>query len=161
MELDRIKILVDKYFEGVTSLEEEQELATLLAECDNLPAEYQAIKMMLSSFNELSKATPSKTTKAHIEKRPDKWLSINRRWFASVAAVACIVLGIAILLKPNSNTIIPKGENPNYICYVNGTKVSNDQLAYAEAARILGSVSEDVHLAMEEVNRLTRYTIVK
>ena len=43
MELDRIKILADKYFDGITSLEEEQELARLLERCENLPDEYIAV----------------------------------------------------------------------------------------------------------------------
>ena len=32
MELSRVKILVDKYFDGLTSLEEEQELSRYFAE---------------------------------------------------------------------------------------------------------------------------------
>jgi hypothetical protein len=55
----------------------------------------------------------------------------------------------------------PAETAPEYICYVNGVKVEDDQLAYAEASRILGNLSEDMQLAMAEVNRLTHYTIVK
>jgi hypothetical protein len=44
---------------------------------------------------------------------------------------------------------------------MNGVKIENDQMAYAEASRILGNISEDLQIAMMEVNRLTHYTIVK
>ena len=50
---------------------------------------------------------------------------------------------------------------PSYVCYVNGVRIDDEQVAYAEASRILGSVSEDMQLAMAEVNRLTHYTIAK
>ena len=68
----------------------------------------------------------------------------------------------AIILTPNSiNQEVPTETAPAYICYVNGVKVEDDKVAYAEANRILGSLSEDVQLAMAEVNRLTHYTIAK
>ncbi len=159
MELDRIKILVDKYFEGVTSLEEEQELVRLLDRGDNLPDEYIAVRMMLSSFNEIGKTTPSVQAAPKVEHKRHKWLTINRRWVATAAAVVCIMFGATLLLTPTGET--QTEAEPCYVCYMNGVKVENDQVAYAEASRILGSVSEDMKLAMAEVNRLTHYTIVK
>jgi hypothetical protein len=159
MELDRIKILVDKYFDGITSLDEEQELARLLERCENLSDEYIAVRMMLSSFNEIGKAIPSEQVAPKVEHKPHKWLTINRRWVATAAAVVCIMFGAILLLTPTSKSK-PETE-PCYVCYMNGVKVEDDQVAYAEASRILGSVSEDMKLAMAEVNRLTHYTIVK
>ena len=159
MELDRIKILTDKYFEGITSLEEEQELASLLNKSSDLSEEYLAVKVMLSSFNEISKSTPSEQTTQKVENKPRKWLTINRRWIATAAAVVCVMLGTTLLCAPASNSTVET--EPSYVCYMNGVKIENDQIAYAEASRILGSVSEDMKLAMAEVNRLTHYTIVK
>ena len=159
MELDRIKILADKYFDGITSLDEEQELARLLERCENLPDEYLAVRMMLSSFNEIGTATPSAQAAPKVEHKRYKWLTINRRWVATAAAVVCIMFGATLLLTPTGET--QTEAEPCYVCYMNGVKVENDQVAYAEASRILGSVSEDMKLAMAEVNRLTHYTIVK
>ena len=87
------------------------------------------------------------------------------KWVASAAAVAAaaaILVGVAITLAPNSrNMEVSTETTPAYICYVNGVKVEDDKVAYAEANRIHGSLSEDVQLAMAEVNRLTHYTIAK
>ena len=44
---------------------------------------------------------------------------------------------------------------------MDGVRIEDDQIAYAEASRILGNVSNDIHIAMAEVNRFTPYTIVK
>ncbi len=162
MELSRIKILVDKYFDGLTSLEEEQELRRYFAETTDIPEEYQPIKMMLSSFCTLSHETPKAEVKAVAETKHRNIFRLNRKWIAGVAAAAAILIGAMIILIPNDNGMeTPIETTPDYVCYVNGVKINNDELAYAEANRILGSVSKDMQLAMAEVNRLTHYTIIK
>ena len=159
MALSRIKILVDKYFDGTTSLEEEQELARALNEYHDLPEEYAAVKIMLSSFATLKEETSTPQTETIVEKRSRKWLNINTRWITTAAAAACIILGTALIFTHHGSGT--HTTEPDYICYMNGVKIENDQIAYAEASRILGNISEDLQIAMSEVNRLTHYTIVK
>ena len=161
MELSRIKILVDKYFDGLTSLEEEQELARYFAETEDIPEEYQVVKMMLSSFCTLSNETPKAEVKAVAETKHRNIFRLNRKWIAGVAAAAAILIGIVIAFMPNKAIESTTETEPSYVCYVNGVRVDDEQVAYAEASRILGSVSEDMQLAMAEVNRLTHYTIAK
>ena len=161
MELSRIKILVDKYFDGLTSLEEEQELARYFAETEDIPEEYQVVKMMLSSFCTLSNETPKAEVKAVAETKHRNIFRLNRKWIAGVAAAAAILIGIVIAFMPNKVIESTTETEPSYVCYVNGVRIDDEQVAYAEASRILGSVSEDMQLAMAEVNRLTHYTIAK
>ena len=164
MELSRVKILVDKYFDGLTSLEEEQELRRYFAQTESIPEEYQVVKMMLGTFDTLSHETPNREVNVHAEIKRRNTFRLNMKWVASAAAAAAaaILVGVAITLAPNSrNMEVSTETTPAYICYVNGVKVEDDKVAYAEANRILGSLSEDVQLAMAEVNRLTHYTIAK
>lgn len=161
MELSRIKILVDKYFDGLTSLEEEQELARYFAETEDIPEEYQVVKMMLSSFCTLSNETPKAEVKAVAKTKHRNIFRLNRKWIAGVAAAAAILIGIVIAFMPNKVIESTTETEPSYVCYVNGVRIDDEQVAYAEASRILGSVSEDMQLAMAEVNRLTHYTIAK
>ena len=164
MELSRVKILVDKYFDGLTSLEEEQELRRYFAQAESIPEEYQVVKMMLGTFDTLSHETPNREVNVHAEIKRRNTFRLNMKWVASAAAAAAaaILVGVAITLAPNSrNMEVSTETTPAYICYVNGVKVEDDKVAYAEANRILGSLSEDVQLAMAEVNRLTHYTIAK
>lgn len=160
MELSRVKILVNKYFDGLTSLEEEQELTRYFAETTDIPEEYQPIKMMLSSFCTLSNETPKAEVKAVAETKHRNIFRLNRKWFAGVAAAA-ILIGIVIAFMPNKAIESTTETEPSYVCYVNGVRIDDEQVAYAEASRILGSVSEDMQLAMAEVNRLTHYNIAK
>ena len=164
MELSRVKILVNKYFDGLTSLEEEQELRRYFAQAENISEEYQVVKMMLGTFDTLSHKTPNREVNVHAEIKRRNTFRLNIKWVASAAAAAAaaILVGVAITLAPNSRNMEVSTETaPAYICYVNGVKVEDDKVAYAEANRILGSLSEDVQLAMAEVNRLTHYTIAK
>lgn len=162
MELSRVKILVDKYFDGLTSLEEEQELRRYFAQAENIPEEYQAVKMMLGTFDTLSHETPNREVNVHAEIKRRNTFRLNMKWMTGIAAAVAILVGVAITLAPNSRNMEVSTETaPAYICYVNGVKVEDDKVAYAEANRILGSLSEDVQLAMAEVNRLTHYTIAK
>lgn len=161
MELDRIKILVDKYFEGTTSLDEEQELTTLLTTCKDLPEEYKAVKMMLGSFAKLSRDASKSEVKVNPEVKRRNIFYTNRKWLTGVAAAVAVLIGATVMLSTDNDVETISNTNPEYICYVNGVKVEDDQLAYAEASRLLGSISEDMQLAMAEVNRLTHYTIAK
>ena len=161
MELDRIKILVDKYFEGTTSLDEEQELTTLLTTCKDLPEEYMAVKMMLGSFAELSRDASKSEVKVNPDVKRRNIFYTNRKWLTGVAAAVAVLIGATVMLSTGNDVETISNTNPEYICYVNGVKVEDDQLAYAEASRLLGSISEDMQLAMAEVNRLTHYTIAK
>lgn len=158
MELSRVKILVDRYFDGLTSLDEEQELARYFAKNSDIPEEYQALKMMFASFDTLREDTPE--DKVEVKRR--KAFTISRRWIAGVAAVVAILIGVAVAITPTEDSIdIPVQAEPDYVCYVGGVKIEDDQLVYAEASRLLSVVSEDMQSAMAEINRLTYYNIVK
>ena len=162
MELSRIKILVDKYFEGLTSLEEEQELARYFAQTEDIPEEYQPVKMMLGAFDTLNHETPNREIKVNVETKRRNTFTLNIKWIAGIAAAVAVFVGVTVTINPDNAKIeAPTEATPDYICYVNGVKVEDDKVAYAEANRILGSLSEDVQLAMAEVNRLTHYTIAK
>ena len=162
MELDRINVLIDRYFDGITSREEEQELAHYFAECKDIPEEYQVVKMMFSSFSTIAKDSPASAIKIPEKKIKRTTITINRKWVAGIAAAVTLLIGIATVLDFGyKDDDIALSTEPSYVCYVNGVKVDNDQLAYAEASRILGSISENIQLAMTEVNRLTNYKIIE
>ena len=162
MESSRIKILVDKYFDGLTSLEEEQELARYFAETDDIPEEYQGVKMMLVSFDTLRQETSKVEIVTPVETRRNRVFTLNRKWIAGVAVAASVLIGVVVTLNLSDKQLgASTTVDPGYVCYVNGVKIDDDQQAYAEANRILGNLSEDMQLAMAEVNRLTHYTIVK
>ena len=50
MELNEINRLIDRYFEGETTLAEERTIATYLATTDSLPKEHIALKPMFEAM---------------------------------------------------------------------------------------------------------------
>lgn len=159
MELSRIKILINKYLDGITSLEEEQEIARYFVENHNVPEEYQSVKVMFEAFGKLKDITPVAKPKVN-----DRFtLNANIKWLTGVAASILLVIGVSIAILNNSNQeMLPATDPaPEFVCHIDGVRVEDEQIAYAEVDRILANVSNDVRVAMVEIDNITRYTQIK
>lgn len=146
MESSRIKILVDSYFEGVTTREEEIELANYLASTDNLPTEYASVKMMFEAMGLLRQ---TQAPKRILElKRKASWKHLT----AGLTVAASILL---IIVATTNKTIYTEQTTPAIICHVDGTLVSNQATAEYEARRILDNMNANITLAMASVDKIS------
>lgn len=161
MEFERIKILVDKYFDGITSLEEEQELADYFAMSDTIPEEYLSVKAMFEAFGKMSCIKSS--AEINTPEKRGRRVALNRRWWTGVAASVVLIMGISIAILNSRNTDVEhvKTPTPEFVCHINGVRVEDEQLAYAEMDRILANVSNDIHVAMVEINNITNCTKIR
>lgn len=145
MELNKINILIDKYFEGETTLDEERAIATYLASTEHLPAEHIAIKAMFEAMGLLKEI---KVPSPKPQRR-----SITLSQFRRVAvAVACIFVGVFITIRTMTSTTLHA--EPMIICYVDGTRVNDQQMAEDEMRRILGNMNQNVNLAMASIDKV-------
>ena len=145
MELNKINILIDKYFEGETTLDEERAIATYLASTEHLPAEHIAIKAMFEAMGLL------KEIKAP-QPKPQRE-SIRLPLFRRIAvAAACIFVGVFITARTITNNALHA--EPMIICYVDGTRVNDQQMAEDEMRRILGNMNQNVNLAMASIDKV-------
>lgn len=143
MELNEINRLIDKYFEGETSLAEQRAIASYLATEERLPKEYIPIKAMFEAMGEL------KTIQAPKPKRRGISLSLIRRIaVAAACAVAVIVVATSTMTSTTLHT------EPMIICYVDGARVDDQQKAEDEMRRILGNMNENVTLAMARIDKV-------
>lgn len=155
MEWNRVQLLYDKYLDGETSLAEERELYALLSATDTLPKEYQAIKAMLEMSYETSLDRCVIDIK-HSEPKRSVWRSITLRRIAGVAAVVGLILGVTIT---SITTTQPSAiEEYEIVCHINGSMISDQLVAQAEAQRILGGVSRNMNTAKERINNITKLT---
>lgn len=161
MELDRIKILINRYFDGITSREDEHELTRYFSECNDIPEEYQVVKMMFTSFNTIANDAPTSDIRLPDKMVRHNTITISRKWYGGIAAAITLLIGVVAIFSHEYNNSAAQSSEPSYVCYVNGIKVEDDMIAYAEAYRILGAISENVQLSMIEVNRLTNYKIIE
>lgn len=147
MELNRVKILADKYFDGLTSQEEEQELREALLDIDDLDDELKALKIMLGAMNEIRRTVSPVEPIRPSEPRKILWLGR----VVAVAIAACAIFGIVIGFDSREESVL---ETPGIICYVDGVLVSDQVLARAETDRVLGGVADNMALAMAKIERL-------
>ena len=156
MELNEVKILVDKYFDGTTSHEEEIEIANYLSTHENIPDELIPLKAMFSSF-EAIKRVESPVAPAKPKTKTKLTLNIDFRSAITAISAACIMIAfiVAGLMDMNSNKY--GVTNPSIVCHVNGEMV-DEAMARAEADRIIGGVSNHLLVAMTSVNKITKRT---
>jgi hypothetical protein len=162
MELSRVKILVDKYLNGETSRQEEEQLARYFSQLQEIPDELKPLKVMFASFETLSSAHAPKQDKTAVAQPKRRWLNISYRWTAGVAAAVCIAICASLFygrgFNDNQQTVT---EEPAIVCHIGGVKIDDSRIAYAETGRILTNVTKELQVAMEEVNRLTKYTTIR
>ena len=143
MELNEINRLIDKYFEGETSLAEQRTIASYLATEERLPKEHIPIKAMFEAMGEL------KTIQAPKPKRRGITLSLIKR---IAVAAACVVAVIVVATRTMTSTTLHT--EPMIICYVDGARVDDQQKAEDEMRRILGNMNENVTLAMARIDKV-------
>lgn len=99
MELNKIETLLDKYFEGNTSIDEENTLKSYFSQ-DNIPSHLQDYKAMFNYFAQNKEVTSNKP----IQVKPNK-----KAWRVNllVASVAVILLFTVLVVdfKPNSEKL--------------------------------------------------------
>ena len=151
MELSEVKILVTKYFDGETTLLEEQALYDYLQSHQDLDDEMMAAKMMLSAFAQNRQIKAS--CEVPLPKVGHKSVSL-RRWvaFAAASSVLAFVVMMAYTLFDAKNDV---DSAPEFICYVDGKRVMGEQVAMAESQRIVGEVFGSVNEALKCVYRIT------
>jgi hypothetical protein len=124
-----IEELLNRYFEGETSLQEEQTLKEYFLNADNVPAKWNYAKAMFTGFSSNKEVT------SHIVavKKKKKGMPLKR-----IAAAVAVVA----LLSVSATLLIPK-EKEIY-CYVNGKPVTDYELALKHAERAFGIMEKEI-----------------
>lgn len=160
MELDRVKILIERYLEAETTLDEERELAEYFATSEDIPQEYEPLRAMFQVFDDVKvqhapEVVPSTNDKKAQPHRRRWWLISGATTIA--AAAACLIV---MLIPPAANidsSAMEHGsravETPKLICHINGKRVTNDIVACNQANKILGGVADNMQLAMAEIEK--------
>ena len=159
MEFNEIKILVEKYFDGATSLEEEKMLSQYFSQCNELPEEFKSVKMLFASLYKIGEAAPVNTEVrvAPTIKRA-RWRAWSYHIGAGVAASVAVIMLLTALFKDNSAELYP-GIDQGFICYVDGKEISDWAVAHAETDRILSGVASNMHQAMSSIKKLNIPTL--
>ncbi len=124
---ENIKLLVNRYFEGLTSLEEEQFLCNYF-QGEEIDEEFEALKPLFRFFIEERKST-EKGSKG--EKRKIEWI----QWI-SVAACLVLIVGLGLFFNSQRNVKITSQ------AYIDGEKYTDIELIQSQVLNSLINLSE-------------------
>lgn len=140
MALDRIEILIEKYFEGETSIAEEKELKAYFSSLD-VAQHLEQYKPVFGYFSQAKQEqfTASIPLKSGRKQKRLAWLS--------VAASVVVMLGIGFFAYQNTSE--PTQENLGVI--------DDPEIAFKETQKALALISKHVNTGIESVNYLGEY----
>ena len=131
LSLQEAEKLIEKYYEGKTSVAEEKVLRAYLSG-KNVPPQFEAEKAILGYF-----ASEKKKKTTHLVPNALKWV-------ASAAAVAAIFLGILFTHQPSATSY----------AYVNGKKITDKDEIFALAQTTVGNLmseTDEVEEGLENI----------
>lgn len=140
MALDRIEILIEKYFEGETSIAEEKELKAYFSSSD-VAQHLEQYKPVFGYFSQAKQEqfTASIPLKSGKKQKRLAWLS--------VAASVVVMLGVGLFAYQNTSD--PTQENLGVI--------DDPEIAFRETQKALALISKHVNTGIESVNYLGEY----
>ncbi len=157
MASEEIKKLVDKYWEGKTTPDEETVLKTWYAEhADGSDPETERYFSMLGNFANIksdpniSLELPEKTPVRRI-KEPRKF---NYTYLSRIAAVLIVAMGLALIWKVQPNTISTETTEEVYT-------QEEIQQSYEEAKSALLLIASKLNKGKEAVEQLDKFSETK
>jgi hypothetical protein len=152
MESSRIKELIDKYFEGNTSVEEERQLNALI-KGKQLPKEYSYLIPLFDFYEEERNKKPELKFSPGITIAGIKHSrSLRYIW---MAAAACILLLLGIFILQN------RAPEQVVYAYINGIPVTDEQLAIEETKKALSLISTNLNQGTTGLNYLSEINKTK
>jgi len=140
MALDRIENLIDKYFEGETSIAEENELKVYFSSTDVA----QHLKQYQTIFGYFSQAREQQFT----QEIPLQTKKRNVVLWLSIAASVVVMLGVGTMMYFNND----KEEQ-----FVACSPEDNPELALQQTEKALALVSEHLNTGIESVSYINEY----
>ena len=144
MAFNNIDILLEKYFQGKTSIAEEKELRSYFSSQDVAP-HLEQYKAVFGYFTQARKQEFAQQIPQTAKKRNVKWLS--------VAASVVLLLGIATFFMINTNE--PVNHQHDLGTY------ESPELAFKETQKALALLSSNVNVGIESVRYIQEYEVTK
>ncbi|MCV9928984.1 hypothetical protein OIU83_15065 [Flavobacterium sp. LS1R49] len=142
MESDRIEIILEKYFQGETTIAEENELKSYFSS-SNVAQHLEQYKPVFGYFSQAKEHRLTQEIPLQTKKRNVAWLSI--------AASAALLLGIGSYFYFNNTNKTPVVAQSDLGTY------DNPEEALAATQKALAMVSHNVNTGIESVQYIKEY----
>lgn len=143
MESDKIELLLEKYFQGETSIAEEKDLKNYFSSL-NVAQHLEQYKPMFGYFSQAKEQQFEQQIPLQTKKRKVAWLSI--------AASVVVLLGIGTYSYVNYNNV---NSNQNLGTY------DDPEVAFRETQKALALLSTQVNTGIESVQYVKEYETAK
>ena len=139
MEFNKIEILIEKYFQGETSIAEEKELRSYFSSPDVAP-HLEQYKAMFGYFTEAKQQKFTQEIPQQTKKRKVMWLSI--------AASIVVLFGMVTFFMINTDEAVTQNELGSY---------DSPEQAFRETQKALALLSSNVNIGIESVSYIQEY----
>ena len=148
MEFKDLEILLEKYFEGNTTLNEELQIKEFFKNNSDLPDNLMETRAMFQFF---SKEKQEKTDMVFPVKEKQKSARVRNLYY-QVSAIAASILILISVITYTDNT-----EEQRVYAYINGKPIMDEQVAIIEAKRALLLVSSNLNEGTESLKHLSSF----
>ena len=139
MEFNKIEILIEKYFQGETSIAEEKELRSYFSSQDVAP-HLEHYKAMFGYFTEAKQQKFTQEIPQQTKKQKVMWLSI--------AASIVVLFGMVTFFMINTDEAVTQNELGSY---------DSPEQAFRETQKALALLSSNVNIGIESVSYMQEY----
>jgi len=147
MNHQTIQILLEKYFEGETNLQEEAQLAQYFQQ-ENIAEDLTAYKPLFQFYDQQKNIMPSKEFDQKIQQKtkPAKRSRIVHM-YSAVARVAAVLALFFLAYQAYEYYALPEQKNPNYIVL---DEAAEAEMAYQEIKAAFMLVSSKINEGTEK-----------
>ncbi len=145
-------MLLDKYFEGNTTLAEEKQIKKFFKNNTELPEKLTEIKTMFEFFQNEYEKQSELDLNLIVQKTNTKKTNIKRLYYRISGIAASIILLIGIFIYTDNQ------EEQKIYAYINGKPIMDEQVAKIEAKRALLLVSSNFNQGTENLKHLSNFS---
>lgn len=143
--MKEIENLIEKYFEGETSLEEEKLLRDFFISNENIPAHLSNYVFIFSAWKEDAHLTLNARFDEKILSQISHTQKLHRMFTYSLSGIAAtLLLGVFFLFIQDNNAYIVE----------NGVRIDDEAVAMEVAAEVLGQVSLPLENSLQFIEPL-------
>ena len=151
MELYKAETLLKKYFEGETTINDEQELQDYFASPEVAPHLQQYASLFKHFAVAKGQQYKQEIPAFEIHKVENKYKKRNLAWF-SIAASVVVLMGIGTYIFYDSETVTKSKDLGTY---------DDPELAFKATQKALYLLSNNVNVGIESVKYIEEYQIAK